>query len=70
MNYVFNKNLKPNFKKCKDCGAYGMPNYECKYWVNDLTYEWGCKHPQAIKKGKQLILETLNMALYGKKKSN
>lgn len=49
-NYTTNKSNKPNLKKCKDCGNFGMPNRQCKYWVNDLITEWGCRHPKTLKK--------------------
>ena len=52
-NYVLNRAFKPDFKKCKDCGAYGKPNRACKYWVYDSFTEWGCKHPKALKKERE-----------------
>lgn len=49
-NYTTNKSNKPDLKKCQNCGSFGMPNTTCKYWVNDLITEWGCKNPKALKK--------------------
>lgn len=49
VDYITDKSFKPNLKKCKECGNYGMPNRTCKYWYNNLFTEWGCSNPKAIK---------------------
>lgn len=37
--YIINKELKPDLKKCQDCGNFGMPNRMCKYWIYDPITE-------------------------------
>ena len=41
---------RPNLKKCKDCGAFGMANTSCKYWSYDHFTEWKCNHPKTNNK--------------------
>ena len=59
MEYTNNKLFKPNLKKCKDCGKYGEPNRQCKYWKFDSITEWSCSHPQAIKNKEMINNEKL-----------
>lgn len=35
---------KPNFKKCKNCGAYGEQNRSCKYFSYDIYEEVRCNY--------------------------